>query len=534
MKEKRKKILFVDDEINMLEIVSEYFQVKGYQVATAINGQKALEIIQQDTIDCCFTDINMPEMNGLELAERIRKIDNSIPVVIMTGNPSLDRAIKTMKNGVVDFLIKPLKLDQIELCLVRVLRERQIFEENILLKKEIEHKQRLEKINIELTNKVEELYILNKIMSNLTAISSSTEIFNIVVEMTREIIHADESHFYLVNDSVKKPFKVASSLSTKNHPDTINADMINTSGLAFDTDNNELQAIEKLILEIVSDEIPLLISKNMGARGLPENIMSFMIVPLKIRKKVFGVLTASVKQGNARFDERDLYYLSFITHNTAYAIENLALYENIYENLFSTLYAFVKALEARDIYTQLHSDRVSKIATAMAKVMGCSSEELDIIDFAGRLHDIGKIGIRDDILLKPGKLTKDEFEIIKEHPVIGAAIIGQLGLWDNEQLIIKCHHERYDGKGYPAGLKKEEIPLLARILSVADAFDAMDSDRAYRKKMEIEKIITIIKDGAGTQFDPKIVDVFCKLYQEGKIINDKNNSNVSTKKYLIN
>ena len=157
------------------------------------------------------------------------------------------------------------------------------------------------------------------------------------------------------------------------------------------------------------------------------------------------------------------------------------------------------------------------------------SSELDIVSFSGRLHDIGKIGIRDDILLKPGKLTKDEFEIIKEHPTIGAAIIGQLGLWDNEQHIIKCHHERYDGKGYPAGLKKDEIPLLARILSVADAFDAMASERAYRKKMGVEEIIAVIKDSAGTQFDPKIVDVFCKLFQEGKIINDKLYSTVSTR-----
>jgi putative nucleotidyltransferase with HDIG domain len=508
------KILFVDDEASILEIVNEYFQVRGYHVFTALNGKKALEILQQNKIDCCFTDINMPEMNGLELAEHIRKIDNSIPVVIMTGYPSLDRTIKTIKNGVVDFLIKPLKLDQLELCLGRVLRERKMFEENILLKKEIEHKQRIEKINTELTKKVEELYILNKIMTNLTSISSSAEIFNIVVEMAKEITHADESQFYLANDAVKIPFKVACSSSsslTNNTPDEL---------------KDEPQAIEKLILEIISDEIPLLISDNQGARGLPGNILSFMIVPLKIREKVFGVLTASVKQGATRFDERDLYYLSFMTHNTAYAIENLALYENIYENLFSTLYAFVKTLEARDIYTQLHSDRVSKIATCIAKEMGCSSEELDIIAFAGRLHDIGKIGIRDDILLKPGKLTKDEFEVIKEHPTIGAAIIGQLGLWDNEQYIIKCHHERYDGKGYPSGLEKDKIPLLARILSVADAFDAMDSDRAYRKKVDMQEIITVIQNGAGTQFDPNVVDVFCNLFREGKIMNDQIDSTV--------
>jgi len=110
--------------------------------------------------------------------------------------------------------------------------------------------------------------------------------------------------------------------------------------------------------------------------------------------------------------------------------------------------------------------------------LGCSSEELDILNFAGHLHDIGKIGIRDDILLKPGRLTAEEFEKIKEHPVIGANIVEQLGFWDRERQIIKCHHERFDGAGYPEGLKGENIPFLARILSVADVYDAKEKKAA--------------------------------------------------------
>ncbi len=206
-----------------------------------------------------------------------------------------------------------------------------------------------------------------------------------------------------------------------------------------------------------------------------------------------------------------------MTNKAAYAIENLALYENIYENLFSTLYAFVKAIEVRDPYTQQHSNRVTKIAIAIGKEMGCTSEELDILNFAGHLHDIGKIGIRDAILLKPSTYTEEEFKIIKEHSLIGASIVGQLGLLESEKQIIKYHHEHFDGTGYPDGLKEKEIPLLARILSVADVYDAVSSDRAYRKKMEKNEIIKIIKEGRGTQFDPDVVDAFLKLYDEGVI-----------------
>ncbi|MBA3008830.1 MAG: HD domain-containing protein, partial [Proteobacteria bacterium] len=211
------------------------------------------------------------------------------------------------------------------------------------------------------------------------------------------------------------------------------------------------------------------------------------------------------------FGEKDIYYMNFITQKAASAIENIALYENIYENLFSTLFAFVTALEVRDLYTRKHSTRVAKYAHMIAAEMGCSEEELDVINFAGSLHDIGKIGIRDDILLKPGRLTDEEYEKIKEHPVIGADIISKLGLWDREMEIIRHHHERYDGKGYPDCLKGEQIPKLSRILSVADCYDAMASDRSYRKKMEKSIVVDIINNGSGTQFDPVAVAAFLKI-----------------------
>jgi putative nucleotidyltransferase with HDIG domain len=242
-----------------------------------------------------------------------------------------------------------------------------------------------------------------------------------------------------------------------------------------------------------------------------------MLVPLNIRKNVFGVLAVSVLKGDVRFSEKDLYYMSFMTNKAAYAIENIALYENIYENLLATLFAFVRAIEARDPYTEQHSSRVTRIAIALARAMGCSQEEQDILNVAGQLHDIGKIGIRDDILLKPGRLTEEEFGIIKQHPVIGANIVDRLGLWDREKQIIKSHHERFDGNGYPDGLAGQEIPILARILSVADVYDAIASDRAYRKRMKESEILKIIYGGSGSQFDADVVDIFRSLYDQGLV-----------------
>jgi putative nucleotidyltransferase with HDIG domain len=514
----KETLLFVDDEESILEVASEYFQAKGYHILTAQNGRIATDIIGDHRIDCCFTDINMPEMDGLELAEHIRMVDNTIPVIIMTGYPSLDNTIRTLKNGVVDFLIKPVNLNQLEICVKRVLRERQLFIENIFLAKEVESKQRIETLNRELTYKVEELNTLNRIMTDFTTIGTSVDLFKRVVDLSTELTHADEACFYVINEAIQQPVQVARSAGggNGNGNGRVHLPLAGPASGGSGTCGGGLD-ISQLILDNCEEDKPLLIQENSQVPGLPEDIRSMMLVPLNIRKKVFGVLAVSVVDGDVRFSEKDLYYMSFMTNKAAYAIENIALYENIYDNLFATLYAFVGAIEARDPYTEQHSSRVTRIAMTLCQAMGGSQEDQDILNVAAQLHDIGKIGIRDDILLKPGRLTEEEFGIIKEHPVIGANIVERLGLWDREKYIIRCHHERMDGKGYPDGLSGADIPMLGRILSVADVYDAIASDRAYRKKMEEERILKIMYGGAGTQFDPGVIDTFRSLYDKGTI-----------------
>ncbi|MFZ0612723.1 MAG: HD domain-containing phosphohydrolase [Desulfobacterales bacterium] len=509
-------ILFVDDEESILEVSCEYFRRRGYRVATASNGLEAVKVLENQSIDCCFTDINMPGMDGLALAEHIHKSDNTLPVIIMTGYPSLDNTIQTLKNGVVDFLVKPVNLSQMELCVRRVISQRQLFVENLLLKKEVEGKERLENLNRELTVKVEEMHVLNRILSDFSVISSSGEVFKRLVDMAAEITLADRASFFIVNDAVKKPLVMAAvSRAPKGTAGDTAVSGAGDTRCAGAPSLDVPADLAHLIREVADDEIPLLVSDNDGNRNVPENLRSLMLVPLKIRKTVFGVLMAALEKDGAVFTEKDLYYLSFMAQNAANAIENLALYENIYENLFATFYAFVNAIEARDRYTRQHSSRVTAYSIEIGKAMGCSLEELDTLNFAGHLHDIGKIGIRDDILLKPGRLTDEEFAKIKEHPVIGAHIVEQLGFWERERQIIRCHHERYDGKGYPDGLCKEEIPLLGRILSVADVYDAVTSDRAYRRRMDESQAVKIIQEGSQTQFDPRVVEAFLKLHRQG-------------------
>ncbi|MBF0200838.1 MAG: response regulator [Desulfamplus sp.] len=486
----RNTILVVDDEDGILEITEEYFERKGYTVYTASNGVEALKIIKSVKIGCCFTDINMPEMDGLELAEQIRMMDNTLPVVVMTGYPSLENTIRTLKNGVVDYLVKPVNLEQMELSFRRIMRERGLFVENLILREEIERRERLQALNDQLTVRVDELNLLNRIMEDFEHADSSYAIYDKVIKLGTEVVKAEHIVFYIYGEESGSFIPIAAT------------------GIDDDISIHLTPEMTRFFMEVISDGKPCLVTGNSGIRGISEKILSFMAVPVKIREKIFGIISASITSGERRFKDKDIYYLNFISIKAASAIENIALYENIYDNLFSTLYAFVAALEARDSYTRTHSTRVAEVAYVIGKKMGCREEDLDILSFAGHLHDIGKIGIRDDILLKPGRLTDDEFEKIKEHPAIGADIVGKLGLWEREQEIIRQHHEFFDGTGYPDGIKGENINPLARVLSVADAFDAMSSDRAYRKKMDKEKVVSIIKECSGTQFDPGVVEVF--------------------------
>ena len=207
----KETVLFVDDEESILDIARTYFNSRGYQVLTASNGREAVDTLTNNHVDCCFTDINMPEMNGMELAEHIRMHDNTVPVVVMTGYPSLDNTIQTLKNGVVDFLIKPINLRQMELCVQRVLRERKLFIENLILSKEVEGKARLERLNSELMLKNRELNLINRIMTDFSGLRESADVFRQLVDSAVELVHADRACFFLLNEATDQAMVIASS-----------------------------------------------------------------------------------------------------------------------------------------------------------------------------------------------------------------------------------------------------------------------------------------------------------------------------------
>lgn len=255
------------------------------------------------------------------------------------------------------------------------------------------------------------------------------------------------------------------------------------------------------------------VTKNAKYMPFDKKTKSELAVPLKLGDRVIGIINIESYQKN-RFDDDDIRILNLIANQAAIAIENSRLYESLEESYLDTIKALVSAMEAKDHYTRGHSERVRKYAMKIAKALKLNKMQIKELSHAGYLHDIGKIGITDYLLGKIEPLTRNEYETIKKHPDIGHSILKDIKSLAATCEIIRCEHERYDGNGYPNGLKKTSIPLGARIVAVADAYDAMITDRPYRKAIPKKQAINQLRQNAGSQFDPEIVRAFLTILKK--------------------
>ncbi len=296
----------------------------------------------------------------------------------------------------------------------------------------------------------------------------------------------------------------------------------------FRTDNGQSEDEFQISLTVVKDVLKnnesLLIRDTMsddrfknGASIMISGIRSILCVPLGNERRAFGVLYADTTVQSRVLTEDHLYLLSAIGHQTGVALERAWLVTDLQKLFVGAMHAMVRSLEARDAYTSGHTNRVMLLALQLADRAGIAKADRDALEIGGLMHDIGKIGVRDDILGKPGRLTSEEYEVIKSHPVIGAEILGgmpKLGRLVSLTAVIegvRGHHERLDGQGYPDALAGDAVPRSARILAIADVWDALNTTRSYRKAMAREEAWAIMESGRGTQFDSQLLTVFKEL-----------------------
>jgi putative nucleotidyltransferase with HDIG domain len=242
---------------------------------------------------------------------------------------------------------------------------------------------------------------------------------------------------------------------------------------------------------------------------------SFLVLPVFLKEKLKAVITIGRSRTNA-FNTEDIAQARQMADQMAVALSNATLIEELDNLNWGTLSALARTVDAKSSWTAGHSTRVTKMALKIGSGLALSPEKMDELHRAALLHDIGKVGVPAAILDKPGALDDDEYALIKMHPAMGARILEPIASYKEIIPMVLHHHERFDGKGYPDGLSGDEIDIGARILAVADVFDAIKSDRPYRKGMALERVIDIITEEAGRQFDPDVVDVFLAVMGQEK------------------
>jgi HD-GYP domain-containing protein (c-di-GMP phosphodiesterase class II) len=255
-----------------------------------------------------------------------------------------------------------------------------------------------------------------------------------------------------------------------------------------------------------------------GESIVRQRIRSVMCAPMRTTDEILGVLYVDSQMAR-EFSEAELELLAAVGNQAGIALHRAKLMADVERLFFDVMKAIASLIDAKDGYTHKHSERVSAFGVRLARHLGFDADSRAVVELSGLLHDVGKIGVPDAILNKPGKLTDEEFSQMRLHPVHGARILSQI---QSDKVVsilpgVKYHHERWDGKGYPEGLKGEEIPMLGRVLGVADFLDALSSDRSYRKGLTLDEALAMVKDLEGKAFDPVVVKAAVELHEKGDL-----------------
>ncbi|MBK9070697.1 MAG: response regulator [Myxococcales bacterium] len=485
------RILIVDDEKMIREILAEFLTLEGYNVRTVEDGSAALTELRMRPYDMLITDLKMPKISGLELLEKVTEQKLGVLTVMMTGYGTVETAIEAMKKGAYDYILKPFKVEEVIHVVQRGLHRQQLQAENIRLR---------------------EALTIYKVSEAISVSRDINHILAVILDAAIDEVDADIATLWLRNPTTDVFEEELRKTTARRHVATtkgIPSVALNPLLAQFAQGRPVLQHGSK-IGQFVSDASAF------------ADMHSFLSVPLQSGGTVFGILNViSMTRGKA-FNEGHRKMLSVLASRAATAIESVRLYcdlertnshlrranLSLEENFQQTVAGFAQALEESDLYTRGHSERVATYAELIGRGLTLTETEVRDIVQSGLMHDIGKIGIRYDMLNKPGKLSPDEVKVFRTHPEKGKRILDSVpclhGLIDG----CWCHHERFDGDGYPRGLRGHDIPLLGRIVAIADAYDAMTTDRAYRRALSHEIAIGEMERCAGSQFDPEITELF--------------------------
>jgi putative nucleotidyltransferase with HDIG domain len=370
----------------------------------------------------------------------------------------------------------------------------------------------LEDKNTNLEKAVAKLSTLYKVGLAINSTMEMSTLFNLIVKTTMDTLQAEIGYIILYE------------------PELRSLRVITLLGHEFSSPEGTLLPMKPSSVStwVIENRKPLLISDISGTpqfdrySALGYERKTLICAPLLVKDEIIGTITVVNKFDNSVYSCEELELLNTIAAQAGIAIKNAKLYDEQQKIYMNTIHALVSAIEASDSYTRGHSERVTRYSLGLARRLELSTERMKIIERAAILHDIGKIGIDLSLLHKEGRLSPEDVENLQQHPLIGMKILEPIEFLHDVKLCIGQHHERYDGHGYPHHVAADQLLVESRILAIADAFDAMTSDRPYRKALPVEVAIKELSDNAGTQFDPTMVPHFIELLKSGMFSSREN------------
>jgi putative nucleotidyltransferase with HDIG domain len=487
----RPRVLVVDDDASILALVSEVVSEIGYEAVRAGSAPEALARVGEEPISAAVLDIGLPGINGIELARRIKLASPDTEILVLTGQGSLETAIEGIHHGIFDYLEKgSLKLPALERSVRQAVQRAQLQRQNRDLVEKVKDSNRL-------------LTALHEMTVILAAESHLDRLLSRLVASAKELCDVESARVLLLGRTHDNRLVIETSVGDGAEP---------LRGMRLGPD----EGITALVVE--KDEAMLLPHASGHARysprsdEMPTRLPGFICAPLRHRA-VRGTLTvAGRRAGDLGPEQRDL--LVGLARQAAVAVDNAVQHERGINFFTHTCDMLVGFLERMDVFYPGHSRGVATLADMITRRLGLGEAERRSVHFAALLHDIGKLRLPAELLESKSGLSEEGRRLIQQHPVLSVEMLRPITLWEDVLPIIHGHHERWDGKGYPAGLAGEDIPLGARVVAVADVFDAMTRDTPYGPRRTPEEGLAELEAFAATQFDPRVVRLFVGEYRQ--------------------
>lgn len=477
------RVLIVDDEESTVTICKFALQRLGMEVDTAFTASEALGKIRQEAFDLAIIDWILPDGSGMALFRIMRERLPQLVGILITGQNVADTNREAFEAGFWSFLPKPFTISEFQATVERAAS----------YIKAIRERERLEL-----------MISLSQLAQQITASLELDEVLRKILDLALRQSRADKASIMLVDQSISPP----------------RLKLVAAEGLSPDLLSIEVPIGEGIAGQVALTGSPLLINTKTIHQFSPHSLHyqgagSALCLPLKVANRVVGVLNLTKFSSEEPFSESDIRLYLILATQAALAIENAHLHRKIREGYLAALASFCKYAENLMPYRQGHSMRVGIYAKRLGEVVGMSKRDAEEVRIAALIQDLGLLLVPKEVLAKPGKLTEEEWSLIRNHPIWSIDLIDPPAiLTETIETAVKHHHERFDGTGYPEGLKGDEIPMPARLLAVADTFDALCSERPHRPAYSTEQALSEMRKVAGSQLDPDLTDAFIQIVTE--------------------